>query len=429
MRTEILSLRRSLVGLAVLSILTGCSKSDQGVTANGGQPGTTSGGNTSAQGGNSSAQGGSSSAQGGMTSQTDGGCTPTAPNSSYVLIDDMETTDHGPIQLAAVSAPLTPGYWYNSGANYAPSAGAGGGSSGAGGAAVIDTSTPPQGSFTFSTLPKPTATLNCQPSQHAAHQYCVLNGLYDTCGVGFEFAQQPDPNASSGGAAAGGASSGGAAAGGASSGGASAGGADAGGVAAGGATAGGADDGGAAAGGASSGGASAGGANAGGANGGTSAGGSEAGGNSGGGAPSVPRVTIPFDITHFKAVTFWGMTTTPDPMTGTLRVKVSFPDTDTDPRGEVCNGAGPNTSKCFNSYAASFDFTTSWQQFTVVLDPGQDGTPPAGGIGIDPTWGYQGAKWLPDQVYGINWQAQKNSAPEAGPITTDIWVDDVYFVQ
>jgi hypothetical protein len=141
-------------------------------------------------------------------------------------------------------------------------------------------------------------------------------------------------------------------------------------------------------------------------------------------------VTVPFDISRYKAVTFWGMTTTPDPMKGSLRVKVQFPDTDTDPRGQVCNGGGPNTSKCYNSYAAYVEFTTSWQQFTVLLDPGTDRVPPPGGIAIDPSWGYQQAQWLPNAVYGINWQAQKDTLPDAGPpLEADIWIDDVYFVE
>ena len=111
---------------------------------------------------------------------TDAGCNTGAASSSYVLIDDMETTSHGPIQLATgITSPLTPGYWYNSGANYFPDAG-------------IDMSNPPQMSFAFSALPTPTTTLCGKTSAHAARQSCVLNGLYDTCGVGFEFAQQPD---------------------------------------------------------------------------------------------------------------------------------------------------------------------------------------------------------------------------------------------
>jgi hypothetical protein len=277
----------------------------------------------------------------------DAGCVAGNAGSTYVLIDDMETTTHGPIELdTGIDPPLSRGYWYNSGANYLADAG-------------VDTSTPPQGSFLFSALPTPTKTLNCKASAHAAHQSCALNGLYDTCGVGLELAQVPDygdagtPTASN-----------------------------------------------------------------------TSA------SDAGDAGPPIPMVTIPFDISRYKAITFWGMTTTPDPTAGSMQVKVQFPDTDTDPRGEICNGGGGNTSMCYNSYAAYLNFTTSWQQFTVLLDAGKGGVPPAGGIAIDATWGYQQAQWIPTQVYGINWQAQRNIAPEAGPpLKTDIWIDDVYFVE
>jgi len=267
------------------------------------------------------------------------GCEAGPAPSGYVLIDDMETTTHGPIQLATgSSAGLTQGYWYNSGAGYAGDAGV-----------PADTSTPPQMSFVFTALSTPATTLNCKPSANAARQLCALNGLYDTCGVGFEFAQLPDVDAGADPADAG---------------------------------------------------------------------------------PGSPKYTVPFDISRFKAVTFWGMTTTPDADTGSLAVKISFPDTDTDPRGQICNGGGGNTSKCYNSYAATFKFTTSWQQFTVALDTGDGGTVADVGIAIDPTWGFQGAQWLPAQVYGINWQAQRNVDPGAAPpLMTDIWVDDVYFVE
>jgi len=285
------------------------------------------------------------------TSHADAGnpaCEAGAPSSSYVLIDDMETTTHGPIQFATgIGWPLAPGYWYNSGAGYVTD----------GGTAPSDTSNPPQLSFVFSALPSPTTRMSCKTSAHAARQFCVLSGLYDTCGVGFEFAQQPDVDAGAPSDPA-------------------------------------------------------------------------PPGDAGDGGPSIPRVTIPFDISRYKAVTFWGMTTTPDPDAGSLHVKVQFPDTDTDPRGQVCNGGGGNTSKCYNSYAAFFDFTTSWQQFTVALDTGDGGVSASAGISIDPSWGYQQAQWLPTQVYGMNWQAQRNIAPEDGPpLMTDIWIDDVYFVE
>jgi hypothetical protein len=318
MRRQISCSGCSLVGMAFLSGLATCASS----------PGQT---------GQAGAKDSSTA------SLTDAGCMIGDPNATYVLIDDMETTTHGPIELATgIASPLAQGYWYNSGAGYSSDAGA-------------DTSNPAQHSFVFSALPTPATTLNCKASAHAARQTCVLNGLYDTCGVGFEFAQVPDGDA-----------------------------------------------------------------------------GAPTTSNTpaGDAGPSIPMVTVPFDISRYKAITFWGMTTTPDPTTGSMQVKVQFPDPDTDPRGEVCNGGGGNTSMCYNSYAAYLNFTTSWQEFTVLLDAGTGGVPPAGGIAIDTTWGYQLAQWIPTQVYGINWQAQRNIGPTAGPpLKTEIWVDDVYFVE
>ena len=292
---------------------------------------------------------GSAACSGGGSQASDAGSTPMcdagAAPSNYVLIDDMETTTHGPILFSTgITEPLTQGYWYNSGAAYDGSEGG-----------VADTSDPPQMSFVFSALPAQMFTAGCNLSKSAARQFCTLNGLYDTCGVGFEFAQEPDPNPDAGALSA-------------------------------------ADP-------------------------------ADAG-------VGEPKLTVPFDISRYKAITFWGMTTTPDPITGSLQVKVQLPDTDTDPRGQICNGGGGNTSKCYNSYAAYLEFKTTWQQFTVLLDPGVDGVPPEGGIAIDKTWGYQQAQWLPAQVYGINWQAQRNVGPTEGPpLMTDIWVDDVYFVE
>ena len=319
MRKQLLFSGCSLAGMAFLIRLAACSSSNNTIPADSGNPPPDSGN---------------------PPPDASQGCEAGAPNPSYVLIDDMETTTQGPILLPmGISAPQTPGYWYNSGAGYGGDAGV-----------PADTSNPPQMMFVFSALSSPSTTLNCKPSAKAARQFCTLNGLYDTCGVGFEFAQLPDVDAGADPADAG---------------------------------------------------------------------------------PGSPKYTIPFDISRYKQVTFWGMTTTPDPDKGSLQVKISFPDTDTDPRGQVCNGGGGNTSRCYNSYAAYFEFTTSWQQFTVTLDTG-DGGVPAGGVGIaiDPSWGFQGAQWLPTQVYGINWQAQRNTMPGDGPpLMTDIWVDDVYFVE
>jgi len=407
MRRQLLGSGHSLAGMFLLFGLVACAKSPQQTGTGGTQGGHVGSGGKSGSGGSGSGGSGSGGSGSGGTpadagpvdkagdqansdgASADAGCQASTLTGTTVLIDDMETTTHGPIQLAGIEAPLSPGYWYNSGAMYVDD----------GGASSDDTSTPPQGSFVFTALPSATKTLNCdKTSTYAAHQACSLNGLYDTCGVGFEFAQKPDVDAGASPSDPGDTGTGGA--GGAGG-----------------------------AGGSRGTGASGGRGGSHGAGGAGGLGGSGVGGSAGSG-PSIPMVTVPFDISHYKAVTFWGMTTTPDSTTGSLHVKVSFPDTDTDPRGDICNGGGGNTSKCYNSYAAYVEFTTTWQQFTVKLDAGSGGVAPDGGISIDPSWGYQGAQWIPTQVYGVNWQAQRNIDPDAGPpLMTDIWVDDVYFVE
>ena len=265
--------------------------------------------------------------------------------SNYVLIDDMETTTHGPILFSTgITDPLTQGYWYNSGAAYDGSEGG-----------VSDTSDPPQMSFMFSALPAQMFTAGCNLSKSAARQFCTLNGLYDTCGVGFEFAQEPDPNPDAGALSA-------------------------------------ADP-------------------------------ADAG-------VGEPKLTVPFDISRYKAITFWGMTTTPDPITGSLQVKVQLPDTDTDPRGQICNGGGGNTSKCYNSYAAYLEFKTTWQQFTVLLDPASTASlrkaaSPSTKLGA--TSRRSGSR--PRSTASTGRRRGTWARTEGPPLMTDIWVDDVYFVE
>lgn len=268
----------------------------------------------------------------------------------YTLIDDMETTTHGPIELTGIHLPESPGYWFNFG-----------------GSAVGDTLSPPYQKFAFAPLPTATTTLNGKASHHAAYELCALNGQYDVCGVGFEFAQVPIADGGGAGDAALDAS-------------------DA-----------------------------------------ADAETLDAGQDAG--EAGVPMMTVPFDISKYKGIVFWGMTTGADAGgadAGTLDIKVLFPDTDTDPRGGVCNSAaagasGPtDTSECYNSYANKVVFTDHWQEFTVMFDQ----------LKIDPTFGFQhpGA-WTGKNVYGINWQGQDNNKPDSGTVTMDLWVDDVYFIQ
>src|SRR3569623_2460036 len=166
MRRHLLGSGYSLVATIVLVGLSACAKSPAQVGSGGTHGG--SGGSSSGSGG-SLGSGGSSSGSGGAPSDAshgdasgdradaedapaDAGCQPDDSNATYVLIDDMETTTHGPIQLMGVQAPLSPGYWYNSGASYVDD----------GGMASNDTSSPEQGAFVFTALTTPTKTFNCE---------------------------------------------------------------------------------------------------------------------------------------------------------------------------------------------------------------------------------------------------------------------------
>jgi hypothetical protein len=142
-------------------------------------------------------------------------------------------------------------------------------------------------------------------------------------------------------------------------------------------------------------------------------------------AAALPAVTVPFDISAYRGITFWGRTDTAGDA-GALDVKVLFPDTDTDPRGGVCNGPqaganGPNdVSQCFNSYAVHLSFTAQWHEFTVMFSD----------LVIDPTFGYQNpSPFTGTNVYGINWQAQDTATPDSTKQSMDVWVDDVYFIR
>ncbi len=334
-----------------------------------------------------------------MTEAASGDATSTGDGASftYTLIDDMETTTHGPIELTGIAPPESPAYWFNFG-----------------GTAPGDVLTPPYQSFVFSPVTPPTTTLMGKMSSHAAYELCTLNGQYDVCGVGFEFAQVPADDAgpdagcvlATGAGTPDGGSDGGSTADAAPT--------DAGSDVATDTATPDAGDGAAVADAAR--------LDAG--NDGVVA--SDAaiqdGGDSG---PPICQTTVPFDISQYKGITFWGKTTAGD--AGSLDVKVLFPDTDTDPRGNVCNSAaagasGPtDTTQCYNSFTKHVTFTGEWQEFTVMLADLKQET----------TFGYilLPGSWTGKNVYGINWQGQDNNAPDSGTVTMDMWVDDVYFIQ
>src|SRR4051794_6188049 len=97
MRRRLLCSESSVVGVFLLCGLAACSSNGSKPSTDSGQPDSDSG----------------------------AACKEMSLDKTYVLIDDMETTDHGPIQpLKGIDSPLSPGYWYNSGASYSDDAGA-----------------------------------------------------------------------------------------------------------------------------------------------------------------------------------------------------------------------------------------------------------------------------------------------------------------
>jgi hypothetical protein len=332
-----------LLGAAVCACAMACSDNGNGTPTNPGSGGGAPDSGTPQGGGGSVGGGGNTGGGGGASFDASD-----APNYAYTLIDDMETTTHGPIQFAGIAPPESPGYWFNFGAD-----------------SMGDTATPPITLFTFATLPSP-MTWRGKASTQAAHQFCSLVGRqYVVCGLGFEFAQVPlaDAGAAEAGSNAADSSV-------------------------------------------------------------------DATGNAGGDA-GPPMVTVPFDISAYKGISFWGKATAE---AGTVDVKVQFPNTDTDPRGGVCNGprAGvgipTDIRRCYDSYAVHKSFTGDWQQFTVLFSDlaieGFGFMSPAP-FNVDTDAGPRGSK----NVYGVNWQGQKNTMPDAGAVSIDFWVDDVYFIQ
>ncbi|MCL2450498.1 MAG: hypothetical protein FWD17_16240, partial [Polyangiaceae bacterium] len=137
---------------------------------------------------------------------------------------------------------------------------------------------------------------------------------------------------------------------------------------------------------------------------------------------SAAYATVPFDISQYSGITFWGRTDIDEG--GGVDLKVLFPDWDTDPRGGVCNGppadaSSSDISQCYNSYAVHVTLHSGWQQYFVLFS----------NVQIDPSRGYQGAQWDATKVYGIDWQEQDNATPDSTNQPMDLWIDDVYFIK
>jgi hypothetical protein len=113
----------------------------------------------------------------------------------------------------------------------------------------------------------------------------------------------------------------------------------------------------------------------------------------------------PYDASKYTGITFWAKV---DP--GTLSVvRVTFPDKDTDPAGNLCSDTSTaGTNACYNHYGKRLTLSSTWMKYTVSFSDLTQGS-----------WGRQ-APFDPATIYEVQFQIQAGS-------NFGIWVDDVAF--
>lgn len=113
----------------------------------------------------------------------------------------------------------------------------------------------------------------------------------------------------------------------------------------------------------------------------------------GGAAPAMP-----YDASGFSGIAFWAKAAAP------TKVRVSFPDKDTDMRGGVC-------TKCNDHFGADVFVSTDWAQYVVKFSAVKQG-------------GWSGVivpSFNAKAVYGLQYQV-----PPSAPF--DVWLDEIGFI-
>ncbi len=136
---------------------------------------------------------------------------------------------------------------------------------------------------------------------------------------------------------------------------------------------------------------------------------------------ATPRVTAAFDISQYNGITFWVMAG--PKMDATAKIRVLFPDIDSDPRGNRCGG---DAGQCYDSWSyviPSAMVTSSWTQVSVAYAP-------ADGVLAAQSFGFEAPHFDPAHVYGIGFQVSGPSVMDASAaVNADYWIDDIYFTK
>jgi hypothetical protein len=134
---------------------------------------------------------------------------------------------------------------------------------------------------------------------------------------------------------------------------------------------------------------------------------------------------VPVNLTAYSGFTFWAMASP----SGRQAIRVQVNDPHTDPRAGICNAGSTDESLCYNGYGKALMLTSTFAQYRVDFSELQQ----------DPNWGY-----LPNDVpldlnnvYSMNFLVAlpgcadddyANCAGGPAPVSFDVWIDDLYFV-
>ena len=136
----------------------------------------------------------------------------------------------------------------------------------------------------------------------------------------------------------------------------------------------------------------------------------------------------PVDLSPYQGITFWGRA---EAGAGPTQISVQIQDSNTDPRGNVCDKNMPDSDQrsCYNAFEFSVDLTDTFTRYTVHFSQfkqsafGYRIVPSV--LQLDKIYSLAFGVWTP----GGACQAPVVCAGGVSPtLTFDIWIDDLYLV-
>jgi len=135
----------------------------------------------------------------------------------------------------------------------------------------------------------------------------------------------------------------------------------------------------------------------------------------------------PVDLSDYTGLVFWGQA---NHDAGSTSVLVQFQDSNTDPRGKICNPVPGSPDECYNGFGVVLELGDSIARYDIDFAE----------LEQNPLWGHHPEPSIFDRehVYGLVFQidtpggvCQPPNVCLGGPpkLTFDVWIDDLYFVK